>query len=113
MCARKEISSTIGKLVVFVVLSGLTGGTEVCQAGRGSRVAVGLAVSGPAQCEQFCSLTAGCRHWTWYSQHCDTPPCQAGPHTRQQVCYALSACRRVTQRCGDCGSGSLVSVYCG
>ena len=62
-----------------------------------------------ARCQQYCDLTQGCLYWTWYRRHCDSLPCLEDHHTKINVCYLLSSCRLVGQKCSGCSSGSRVS----
>ena len=60
------------------------------------------------RCQQYCDLTQGCLYWTWYRRHCDRLPCLEDHLTKINVCYLLSSCRLVGQKCSGCSSGSRV-----
>ena len=55
-------------------------------------------------CNQFCTLTMGCEFWTWYNMMLEEDT------VKDNVCFALSRCDLVTQRCEQCTAGKKVII---
>ena len=91
---------------------------------RGVEVGEGYHIAGKEQCAKFCKMTRGCEWWTWYYQINQDDVTKAsifyrslagqGPFIQNvnffqdNVCFALSSCELVTQRCEQCSSGKKV-----
>ena len=68
-----------------------------------TKLGEGYNIASKEMCNQFCSLTTGCQYWTWYSRVLEEDV------MKDDVCYALSRCDLVTQKCEACISGKKVS----
>merc|ERR1712154_191295 len=87
-----------------------SGGREVCLVNDTTKTGEGGSIVSPERCNQFCDLTQGCNFWTWYKRHCDKLPCMDDEHTKVNVCYALSRCDLVINRCDGCTSGKKMII---
>eukprot|EP00090_Calanus_glacialis_P011054 TRINITY_DN19539_c0_g1_i1.p1 TRINITY_DN19539_c0_g1~~TRINITY_DN19539_c0_g1_i1.p1 ORF type:complete len:138 (-),score=29.96 TRINITY_DN19539_c0_g1_i1:66-479(-) len=97
-----------GVLTIVLSLAGMAramgrneklGASELCEVTGDTKLGEGYSIAGTEICHQFCSLTTGCQFWTWYSRVLEEEV------VKDNVCYALSRCDLVTQRCEQCSSG--------
>lgn len=89
------------------------GGREVCVVTETTKTGEGLSIMTPERCNQFCDLTDNCNFWTWYKRHCDKLPCLDDENTKVNVCYTLSRCDLVINRCDGCTSGKKTNLRMG
>jgi len=75
------------------------GASELCEVTEGTKIGEGYNIASPEMCNQFCTLTMGCEFWTWYNMLLEEDT------VKDNVCFALSRCDLVTQRCEQCTAG--------
>ena len=130
MCVKKEAFISLLISLVFVQTNSFTkqndrtGYTDVClvntyfylltnrfkfEVSERNLMMESQSIGDSVRCQQYCDLTQGCLYWTWYRRHCNTLPCLEDHHTKINVCYLLSSCSLVGQKCSGCSSGSRVS----
>ena len=74
------------------------------QVTEGTKIGEGYNIASPEMCNQFCTLTMGCEFWTWYNMMLEEDT------VKDNVCFALSRCDLVTQRCEQCTAGKKVII---
>ena len=93
-----------------------------CPSLHTGQVSEGYHVAGGQQCNTFCKMTRGCQWWTWYRHVTQDEVTKVSITLRcyilllisirlqDNVCFALTSCELVTQKCQNCSSGKKVDI---